>query len=169
MTQELADLRQSIVSGHYDEALVIIDELEEMSKKAILRTLRSYLIRLMSHLIKNQVEQRLTNSWAASIRHSLRELQDLNLTDNRTSHYLQPADWAALIEDTFEDAVYMAAAETFEGTYSPPDLLARLDRQHICAISLTMLPDTYHTTRQELSERVNAHLATLPGGDAWQT
>ncbi len=37
MTQELIELRQSILEGRYDDALEIIDDLEEMSKQAILR------------------------------------------------------------------------------------------------------------------------------------
>lgn len=67
MTQELADLRASILQGRYADALAIVDELEGMSQQAILRNIESFLVRMRIHLIKNQVEQRLTNSWAASI------------------------------------------------------------------------------------------------------
>ena len=68
MTRELIDLRTSILSGRYEDALAIVDEMEEMSKKSILRNIKNYLIRMLIHLIKNQVEQQLTNSWAVSIR-----------------------------------------------------------------------------------------------------
>ena len=34
MTQELWDLRKSILDGLYDDALVIVDELELMSRKS---------------------------------------------------------------------------------------------------------------------------------------
>ena len=37
MTQELIDLRQSILEGRYDDALEILDDLEEMSKQTTLR------------------------------------------------------------------------------------------------------------------------------------
>ena len=67
MVQELSDLRQSIVEGRYQDALEIVDELEGMSKQAILRNIESFLVHLLIHLIKNQLEKRLTNSWAASI------------------------------------------------------------------------------------------------------
>jgi hypothetical protein len=66
MTQELIDLRKSILEGRYTDALAIVDELEGMSRQAILRNIQSFLIRLLIHLIKNQVEQRLTNSWVNS-------------------------------------------------------------------------------------------------------
>jgi len=68
MTQELIDLRTSILSGRYEDALAIVDEMEEMSKKSILRNIKKYLIRMLIYLIKNKIEQRLTNSWAVSIR-----------------------------------------------------------------------------------------------------
>ena len=64
MTQEIIDLKKSIIEGRYTDALLIVEELEGMSKKAILRQIKSFLRILLIHLIKNQVEQRLTNSWA---------------------------------------------------------------------------------------------------------
>ncbi|NEP58844.1 MAG: DUF29 domain-containing protein, partial [Symploca sp. SIO2G7] len=78
MTQELLDLKLSILEGRYEDALELVDELEQMSKQAILRNIESFLIRLMVHLIKNQVEQRLTNSWVASISDSILRIQKLN-------------------------------------------------------------------------------------------
>ena len=77
MTQELIDLRNSILQGNYAGALAIIDELEGISKQAILRNIESCLKILLIHLIKNQIEQRLTNSWIASIRNSIREIQKI--------------------------------------------------------------------------------------------
>jgi hypothetical protein len=168
VSEELATLRQTILSGQYTEALALIDDLDEMSKKAVLRTIRSYLVRLMSHLVKNQMEQRLTNSWAASIRGSVIEIQDLNRKESGVSFYLQPDDWAEYVDEAFEDAVYEAAAEAFEGVYRPPHLMTMLDRERICQTTLTMLADTCSPTRRELSERINHRLGALPGGDAWQ-
>ncbi len=56
MTQEVTDLRNSILQGRYADALAIVDELEGMSKKAILRQIKSFLNILLIYLIKNQVE-----------------------------------------------------------------------------------------------------------------
>ncbi len=75
MTQQLIDLRNSILEGRYADALAIVDELDWMSKKATLRNIKFYLVRMLIHLIKNQVEQRLTNSWAASISDSVLEFK----------------------------------------------------------------------------------------------
>ncbi|MBC7826086.1 MAG: DUF29 family protein, partial [Candidatus Parcubacteria bacterium] len=89
MTQELIDLRSSILEGRYDDALLLVDELEGMSKQAILRNIESFLVRMLVHLIKNQLEERLTNSWVASIADSILQIKKLNLKDNKTSHYLK--------------------------------------------------------------------------------
>jgi hypothetical protein len=74
-------------------ALAIVDELEGMSKQAILRNIESFLVRMLVHLIKNQIEQRLTNSWVASISDSLRQIQKLNLKENKTSYYIKQDEW----------------------------------------------------------------------------
>ncbi len=92
-TQELTNLRNSILEGRYQDALEILDELDGMSRKEIIRKIESYLIRMLIHLIKNQVEQRLTNSWAASIRGSIREIKKLNLQDNKTAYYIKADEW----------------------------------------------------------------------------
>ncbi len=55
MTQELIDLRNSILEERYEDALAIIDELKGMSKQAILRNIDSFLVRILIHLLKNQV------------------------------------------------------------------------------------------------------------------
>ncbi|WP_445302240.1 hypothetical protein [Microcoleus sp. F4-D5] len=67
MVQELIDLRNCILEGRNKDALAIVDELESITKQATLRNIGSFLLIILIHLIKNQVEQRLTNSWAASI------------------------------------------------------------------------------------------------------
>ena len=106
MTQELIDLRSSILQGNYVEALAIVDELEGMSKKSNFRQIKSFLKILLIHLIKNQIEQRLTNSWAASIRNSVREIQEINLKENKKSYYVNQDEWENLIEEeVIEDAI----------------------------------------------------------------
>ncbi len=93
MTQELIGLRTSILEGRYADALAIVDELEGMSKQAILRNIESFLVKMLVHLIKNQIEQRLTNYWVASISASLRQIQKLNLKENKTSYYIKQDEW----------------------------------------------------------------------------
>lgn len=93
MTQELIDLRQSILEGRYQDALDIIDELEGMSKQAILRNIEFYLVHLLVHLIKIQIEKRTTKSWRSSIANSIIKIKKLNLKDNKKSYYIELGQW----------------------------------------------------------------------------
>ncbi|MCL1472947.1 DUF29 family protein [Argonema antarcticum] len=168
MTQELIDLRKSILEGRYADALVIVDELEGMSKQAILRNIQSYLKILLIHLIKNQVEQRLTNSWANSIRNSVREIKKLNLQDNKTSYYVKIDEWESMLDDEFEEAISLASEEVRDGYYSHYQLLNLVDKEQIMATGKSLLSLTYDYSAKELSSVVNNYLTQLPGGEDWQ-
>ncbi|MFM6532344.1 MAG: DUF29 family protein, partial [Dolichospermum sp.] len=115
---ELIDLRNSILEQRYSDALAIVDELEGMSKQAILRNIQAFLRILLIHLIKNQIEQRLTNSWVASIRNSLVEIKKINLKENKKSYYINQNEWDSWLEDEIELAIADASLEVFGGMYN---------------------------------------------------
>ena len=166
MTQELIDLRTSILEGRYADALAIVDELEGMSKKAILRQLKSYLRILVIHLIKNQVEQRLTNSWVSSIRNAIREIQDINLKENKTSYYINADEWKNLIEEeVIEDAIADASVEIFNGVYNQFQLAEMVDRNQIIQTAQSLLALTYTYSPKQLPAIVAENLTQLPGGE----
>lgn len=166
--EELTELRQEILNGNYDAALSIVDDLDDMSRRSILRNIRSYLVQLLVHLIKNQLEQRLTNSWAASIRHSILEIQDINLMGNRRAFYVKPDDWLEQLEDVLEDALYSAATEVNAGQYRPFQLAAALDKDALFSVALKLLTKTHEYDRRLLSQHINQALQTLPGGEDWR-
>lgn len=168
MTQELADLRTSILEGRYQDALALLDELDGMSKKAILRAIKSLVIRMLLHLIKNQLEQRLTNSWAAYIRGSILEIQDLNLKENQTSYYIKSDEWESLLTEAIEVAIRDASVEVLEGAYSPFQLSNRVNRQEVMAIAQDLLSLIYTHSALELPEKVDEKLSHLPGGETWK-
>jgi hypothetical protein len=168
MTQELIDLRASILEGRYEDALAIVDELDWMSKKATLRSIKSFLLRMLIHLIKNQLEQRLTNSWAASIRGSIVEIQDLNLQDNKTSYYVKQDEWETLLEERIEQAISDASVEVFNGEYTPFQLSEMVERNQIIVIAESLLYLTYQHSAKELPTVINDYLTRLPGGEDWQ-
>lgn len=167
MTQELADLRTSILDGRYEDALLLVDELESMGKQAILRNIEAFLVRLLVHLIKNQVEQRMTHSWLVSISDSVVQISKLNLKDNKTSHYIKPDEWDAYLEESLEEAILPASLEILEGKLTPNQLTARINRQNVYATAKQLLSLTHGTPRKELPTRLNTVLATLPGGAEW--
>lgn len=167
MTQELVDLRLSILEGRYQDALTIVDELEGMSKQAILRNIESFLVRLLLHLIKNQVEERLTNSWAASISDSIVQIAKLNLKDNKTSYYIQIDEWQPYLEEAIEVALRPASVEVLNGQFKPKQLSEQINRKELLIISQQLLNLIYTTSRKELPDAIDPFLATLPGGLEW--
>ncbi len=167
MTQELIDLRNSILEGRYEDAFIIIDELEDMSKKSILRNIMSFLIILMIHLIKNQIEKRLTNSWIASISNSVIEIQSLNLKDNRRSYYIKQDEWNDYLEEAIERAIRPASVEVMDGKLKAAAISAQISREYIIQISHQLLGLTYQYSAKELPLAIDRVLAQLSGGDEW--
>ncbi len=168
MTQELIDLRKSILEGRYADALTIVDELEGMSKQAILRNIQSYLKILLIHLIKNQLEQRLTNSWANSIRNSVREIKKLNLQDNKTSYYVKIDEWESMLDDEFEEAIRDASEEVLNGAYSPFQLAEMVDRSLVISQSQSLMKLMYNYSIKQLPGVIDDYLTQLPGGEDWK-
>ncbi|QYX33536.1 DUF29 family protein [Sphaerospermopsis torques-reginae] len=169
MTQELIDLRNSILQGRYADALAIVDELEGMSKQAIIRQIKSFLRILLIHIIKNQVEQRLTNSWISSIRNAIREIKEANLKDNKKSYYINQDEWENLIEEeVIEDAIADASLEVMNGIYNQFQLGEIIDRKQLITTALKFLNLTYSYSPKELPAIVAETLTQLPGGEDWK-
>ena len=168
MTQELIDLRNSILEQRYTDALSIVDELEGMSRQAILRNIQAFLVRLMIHLIKNQVEQRLTNSWSASIRNSLIEIKKLNLKENKKSYYINQDEWSSYIEEEIDLAVRDASVQVLNGVYSPFKLAEIVDQEQIINQTQVLLELSYHHSVKELAVVIDNYLTQLPGGEDWK-
>lgn len=169
MTQELIDLRNSIIQRRYTDALAIVDELEGMSKKAIIKQIKSFLRILLIHLIKNQIEQRLTNSWVASIRNSIREIKENNLKDNKKSYYINQDEWEDFIkEEVIEDAIADASVEVMDGIYNQFQLDDLVDRKDLIITALKFLDLTYSYSPKELPRMVAETLTQLPGGEDWK-
>jgi hypothetical protein len=119
MTQELIDLRNSILEKRYTEALAIVDELEGMSRREILRNIQAFVKVLLIDFIFNQIEKRLTNSWAASIHNSTSETEKLNLKENKKSYYFNQNEWFTYIQDEIERAIRDASVEVLNSVYTP--------------------------------------------------
>ena len=86
--EELLTLKELLLKGDIPGSLALVEELEEMSKKEIIKTIRSYAVILLLHLIKQQAEQRTTRSWEVSIRNSVREIQRENKRRKAGGYYL---------------------------------------------------------------------------------
>ena len=167
MVQELSELRSSITEGRYQDALDIIDELEEMSKASILRNIDSYLVRIFIHLIKNQIENRLTKSWAVSIIDSVRQIKKLNLKGNQKSYYIKQNEWQSYLEEALAAAIPPASLEVLEGQLKSSEIKARIDKDTLLNIAENLLILTYSYSPLDLPDAVNTELVNLPGGEEY--
>ncbi|NET24783.1 DUF29 family protein [Okeania sp. SIO1I7] len=167
-TQELIDLRTCIMEGRNHDALAIIDELDAMSKKDIIRKIKSYLIVMLIHLIKNQLEGRLTNSWAVSIRNAIIEIQDLNLRPNKTSYFIKEDEWEEILENAIERAIGDASTEVENGAYSSFKLKEMVDKNSVVTTTNSFLALTYSYYANDLLAVIDDNLTLLPGGEDWK-
>ena len=168
MTQELIDLRNSILEQRYTDALAIVDELEGMSKKAILRQIKSFLKVLLIHLIKNQIEKRLTNSWVDSIRNSLIEIQDINLKENKKSYYINQDEWDSWLEDEIELAIADASLEVMNGKFKRQQISQMLNKPQLILTATELINFTYNYKIRELPDIIDDYLGNLTGGEDWK-
>lgn len=158
--EELAELRQLLVSGNTTEAIALIDELEEMGRKAIIRNIESYLIILLAHLIKHQAEQRMTNSWLASIVNAIVKIKKLNQRD-KNSYYIKATDWDNYLEEAVELASLEAAKEAFGGIYSVEQLSQKFDRDRVLTTAWQMLELTYQNDSKDLPRVIRGFIKRL--------
>jgi hypothetical protein len=123
---------------------------------------------MLVHLIKNQIEQRLTNSWVASISDSLRQIQKLNLKENKTSYYIKQDEWEPFLEEAIEAAIRPATVEVLDGAYNSFQLSELVDRTEIIMTAQRLLDLTYEHSAKTLPAIIDESLVQLPGGEEWK-
>jgi len=76
--EELLELRELLVGGNISDALLLVEEMTEMSKDDKLNKIFSFSIILLLHLIKQSAEKRSTRSWEIAIANSVKQIQRSN-------------------------------------------------------------------------------------------
>ncbi|NMF65055.1 hypothetical protein DP113_25915 [Brasilonema octagenarum UFV-E1] len=137
--EELLELKDLLLKGDVPGALVIVEELEEMSRNDIIKTIRSYAIILLLHLIKQQAENRTTRSWDVSIRNSVREIQRENKRRKAGGFYLTPEELVETLQEAYLNAIDEATLEVEEGRYQPEELEQLVDREKIINSALNLI------------------------------
>lgn len=136
---ELAELRTLLETGRIEEALLLVDELEEMSREDKINKISSYMRILLIHLIKQQAEQRRTRSWEVSIKESVRQINRTNSRRKAPGVYLSREELRDELEDVYDLALERAALEAFGGVYSVEDIATRVSRTQIVEEALTYI------------------------------
>jgi hypothetical protein len=129
--EELLELKGFLLSGNISDALLLVEEMTEMSKDDKLNKIYSFAKILLMHLIKQRAENRTTRSWDLSIKNSVREIQRTNQRRKAKGSYCEPSELRETIADAYDIALDLAAAEAFEGRYEAEKLGAMVDRDRI--------------------------------------
>ncbi|MEH2173849.1 DUF29 family protein [Nostoc sp.] len=137
--EELLELRQFLEQGKIHEALLLVDELEEMSLSDKINKIDSYGVILLIHLIKQMAEKRSTRSWDVSIENTVREINKINKRRKSGGFYLNPAELIDILEQGYQVALKRAALEAFEGRYEAQELAAMVDQQETLAEALKLI------------------------------
>ncbi len=142
--EELLELRTLLMEGNISDALLLVEEMTEMSKDDKLNKIFSFSIILLMHLIKQQAEKHSTRSWDVSIRNTVRQIQRSNKRRKAGGNYLSSAELSETLTDAYRSALDAAALEAFGGKYEALEIAAMIDRHAIIdqAIALILENDT---------------------------
>jgi mannose/cellobiose epimerase-like protein (N-acyl-D-glucosamine 2-epimerase family) len=137
--EELLELRTLLMGGHISEALLLVEEMTEMSKDDKINKISSYAKVLLLHLIKRSAEQRSTRSWELSIKNAVNEIQKTNRRRKAGGTYLDQGDLLDALRDMYNISLELAAAEAFGGHYESVELGAMVDREGIIQEAITLI------------------------------
>ncbi|MEP6515700.1 DUF29 family protein [Microcoleus vaginatus] len=137
--EELLTLKSLLLKGDIPGSLAIVEELEEMSKKDIIKTIRSYAVILLLHLIKQQAENRTTRSWDISIRNSVLEIQEENKRPKGAGFYLPLEELLIVLEMAYRQAINKASLEVEEGRYEPRELSQLVNQEALINQAMTLI------------------------------
>ena len=137
--EELLELKGFLLSGNISDALLLVEEMTEMSKDDKLNKIYSFAKILLLHLIKQRAENRTTRSWDLSIKNSVREIQRTNQRRKAKGNYCEPSELRETVEEAYEIALDAAAGEAFEGRYEADALGAMVDREAIINQAIALI------------------------------
>ena len=139
--EELLELKGFLLNGNIADALLLVEEMTEMSKDDKLNKIYSFAKILLLHLIKQRAENRTTRSWDLSIKNSVREIQRTNQRRKAKGNYCEPSELRETIEEAYEIALDAAASEAFGGRYEADELGAMVDREAIIEQAIALVFD----------------------------
>ncbi|MEE4358686.1 MAG: DUF29 family protein [Desulfococcaceae bacterium] len=137
--EELFELREHIEKGRYPEALLLLGEMEEMSKEDKINKIESFLDILLIHLIKQHAEKRTNRSWNASIYNALRQIEKINKRRKSGGYYLSKDELKESLEESYPASLKYASLEAFGGAYDEMELAQKVDEFRIKQEALEMI------------------------------
>jgi hypothetical protein len=142
---ELLELRTYIEARRYDDALLLIGEMEEMAKEDKLNKISSFAVVLLVHLIKQHAEQRTTRSWDASIYVAVFEIGKSNKRKKSGGYYATNEELRATLAEAWPVSVRRAALEAFEGRYEAEELERMINKTAVLEAALQLILEEQRT------------------------
>lgn len=137
--EELFELRAGLEQQRYADALILLGEMEEMSKDDKINKIRCFIIILLLHLIKQHSAKKTTRSWNLSIYNSVKEIQWVNKRRKAGRYYLTLDELREIISEAYPVALKNAAKEAFEGAYEDEQLAQLVDQPQIEQAALELI------------------------------
>jgi NTP pyrophosphatase (non-canonical NTP hydrolase) len=145
--EEILQLKEYLIGARYDDALMLVGEMEEMAREDKINKVHSYCVVLLIHLIKRHAEGHTTRSWDASIYNSLKTIARTNKRKNSGGYYLDVEGLQEELADALDEALQVASLEAFSGSFTPSELLEKFDQKAVLHEALTMILDKQATMR----------------------
>jgi hypothetical protein len=137
--EELLELQELLINGNISEALLLVEEMTEMSKDDKLNKIFSFGKILLLHLIKQAAERRTTRSWDLSIANAVKEIQRTNKRRKPGGTYFTKEELRETLEDAYKLSLNGAAKEAFEGSYQTEELAAMVNKEMIIDQAITLI------------------------------
>ena len=137
--EELLELKEFLVSGDIPQALLLVEEMTEMSKDDKVNKISSFAKVLLLHLIKRAAEARTTRLWDASIENAIYEIQKTNRRRKSGGTYLSIIELKESVAESYRVALSGAAVEAFGGCYTVSQLEAMVDRTKIIDQAIALI------------------------------
>ncbi|TRV03567.1 MAG: DUF29 family protein [Microcystis wesenbergii Mw_MB_S_20031200_S109] len=137
--EELLELKNLLLAGNIPDALILVEEMTEMSKDDKLNKIFSFSIIVLLHLIKQQAEKRSTRSCETSISNSVRQIQRINQRRKTGGNYLTIEELKETLDDAYSSALRQASLEAFEGIYQPKEIEAMIDKNKVINQALELI------------------------------
>jgi Domain of unknown function DUF29 len=134
--EELEQLRIFIEGGNMHAALELLDELDDMNRDALIRNIKSHMVRLLQHLIKQDVEGKSTRSWDTTIANALDDIYDLNHRRKSGNQIVPNDELADVLAEAWRRALREASTEMQQETR---DLAEQVNRDELLSQGLAMI------------------------------
>jgi len=137
--EELLELRSLLIDGNISDALLLVEEMTEMSKDDKINKISSYAKILLLHLIKRAAEKRTTRSWDLSIKNAVNEIQKTNRRRKAGGMYLDHQELIQAIAENYDIALDLASAEAFGGKYEADALSTMVNQAEIVQEAIQLI------------------------------